>query len=211
VTDGSDNLARIDAVAAALVERARPITYRLATNPADVEVAQRLRGRAVVEQGWAHEHELIDGRETDADDSRATHILATLDGNPIGTCRMIYPEDGRLLPMEQASDRVRVPQVAVEVGRIVVINSTAATPRSVTAGLIASAWLELRAHGYKRICGIVSAPMLRLFRRLGFLVHVVGPPVETFGEVRFPILFEPDPEAAEAAAAGAARRAQPRG
>jgi N-acyl-L-homoserine lactone synthetase len=210
VTDGSDSLARIDVVAAALVDRARPTTYRLATNPADIEVAQRLRGHAVLEQGWADEHELIDGRETDADDSRATHILATLDGSPIGTCRLIYPEKGRLLPMEQASDHVRVPQVAVEVGRIVVISPTTGTPPSVTAGLIASAWLELRVHGYQRICGTVSAPMLRLFRRLGFLVHVVGPQVHALGEVRYPILFEPDPQAAAAAATAVARHSIPR-
>jgi hypothetical protein len=64
------------------------------------------------------------------------------------------------------------------------------------AGLIARAWLELRAQGYWRICGIVSAPMLRLYRRMGFLVSVVGPQVLTYREDRFPILFEPEAAAA---------------
>lgn len=200
MTNGSDSLARIDAIAAALVDRARPTTYRLAIDAADLEVAQRLRGRAILEQGWARPGELTEGRENDADDTRAVHILATLDGQAIGTCRLIYPEEGRLLPMEQASDKIRVPRVAVEVGRVVVIHAVAGAQRSVMAGLIAAAWQELRSHGYQRICGTMSAPMLRLFRRLGFLVHVVGPQVRTFGEDRYPILFEPDPEAAAAAA-----------
>jgi N-acyl-L-homoserine lactone synthetase len=73
------------------------------------------------------------------------------------------------------------------------------------AGLIGAAWLELRANGYARISGTVSAPMLRLFRRLGFLVTVIGPEVHTFGEIRYPIVFEPTAEAASAAGAAARR------
>ena len=198
-------LARIDRIASALVRRAAPVTFRLARTPADVAAAERLRGRAVIERGWLDPEHLVDGREHDVDDDRATHLLAVLDGGTIGTCRLVYPESGRLLPMEKRAGAIRVPRPAAEVGRVVVIRALARTEHAVTAGLVARAWLETRAYGHARICGTVSVPMLRLFRRIGFRVEVVGPPVRTFGEERHPILFEPD---AEAAAAAAARHAE---
>jgi N-acyl-L-homoserine lactone synthetase len=198
--DPTETLARLDAIAAILVERAKPTTFRVTTDQVDIEIAQRLRGRATVERGWLRPDELDAGRERDGDDVRAVHVLAFRGGEAIGTCRLIYPEDARLLPMEQPPGAGRVPEVAVEVGRIVVIDHQASTQRSVMAGLIGQAWLELRAQGYQRICGVVSAPILRLFRRLGFVVRVVGPGVRTFGEDRVPILFEPEEDAAAAAA-----------
>jgi N-acyl-L-homoserine lactone synthetase len=199
-TELGATLARLDGIATALVDRAKPTTFRVSTAPADIELAQRLRGRATTERGWLRPEDLDDGRERDADDDRAVHLLAFLEGSPIGTCRLIYPEDGRLLPMEQPPGAGRVPEVAVEVGRVVVIHPLARQQRSVMAGLMAQAWLELRSHGYQRICGMVSAPVLRLYRRMGFVVRVIGPEVWTFGEDRVPILFEPGPDAAALAA-----------
>ena len=201
MTDDGESVARIDLIAAALVARARPTTYRIATNAADVESAQRLRAVAVIEQGWARPDDFSGGREEAAGDDRAVHILAVLDGEPIGTCRLIFPEEGLLLPMEQSPGAVRMPGESVEVGRVVVIHAGAHGQWSIPAGLMGAAWLEVRAHGYQRLCGSVSPPMLRLYRRLGFVLHVVGPPVTTYGEERFPILFWPDPEAAAVAAA----------
>lgn len=190
-----DPLARHDATARALVELAAPATFRLATNDADVVAAQGLRGQAVLEQGWATADTLNEGLEQDADDDRATHLLAFRGRTLIGTCRLIYSEEGRLLPMEHTAG-IRLPQAAVEVGRVVIIDSTGRDQRAITAGLIARAWLELRARGQCRICGTVSAPMLRLLRRMGFLVRIVGPQVTTFGEDRCPVLFEPEPATA---------------
>ena len=201
MTRDGESLARIDLIAAALVARARPTIYRLGTNTADVESAQRLRARAVIEHGWARPDELPDGREEDAGDDRAVHVLAILDGEPIGTCRLIFPEEGWLLPMEQSPGAMRMPSEAVEVGRVVVLHPIARAQRSAVAGLMGAAWLEVRARGFQRICGSVSPPLLRLYRRLGFVLHVVGPPVTTFGEERLPVIFEPDPESAAVAAA----------
>lgn len=209
MVDDGESLARIDAIAALLVARARPTIYRVARTPTEVELAQRLRGRAMVEQGWMRPAELTDGRDHDADDARAIHILAMLTDEPIGTCRLIYPHEARLLPMEATPGATRLAREAVRVGRVVVIRSVARERRSVLAGLIGAAWLELRAHGYRSISGTVSAPVLRLYRRLGFVVQVVGPPVKTFGEERFPILFEPSSEAAAVAEAKHWTRAGP--
>lgn len=198
-SDESAALARFDAVAVVLVERARPAILRAATTLDEVAAAQALRGRALLDMGWAGAVDLVDGREVDTDDERATHLLAFLDARPIATCRLIYPEPGRLLPMESRPGAMRVPADAVEVGRVVVapgLTGTGGTERSLTAALIGRAWLELRAHEHRRICGAVSASVLRLYRRLGFLVRVIGPPVTVFGEERYPILFEPTAAAA---------------
>ena len=192
--------ARIDSIAAALVERAAPVLLHVAT-PTEIAIAQRLRGSAMVEQGWIDPDALADGRDEDVDDALATHILAFLDTLPVGTCRLVYPGPGRLLPMERAPGATRVTSSAVEVGRVVVRDGVGARHGSVTAALIAAAWLELRSHGYHRVCGTVSAGILRLYRRLGFLVEVVGPPVETYGEERYPVVFEPT-DAAAAMAGG---------
>lgn len=192
-----DALARIDSIAALLVERSQPAIIRLATTGAEIEAAQRLRGEALLERGWASDADLVDGREVDADDGRATHILALLDDLPIGTCRLIFPAPGRPVPMEQRDGATHLPVQAVEVGRVVVAGPTGGVERSLTAALIGKAWLEIRVRGYRRICGTVSAGVLRLYRRLGFLVQVIGPSVTIFGQERFPILFEPTDEAAE--------------
>lgn len=194
----------IDSVAAILIERARPVTFRLAEGPGDIAAAQGLRGRALLDRGWAADDELVDGREIDADDDAATHILAVLDGQPIGACRLVYPDGDNLLPMERRDGAVRLPAPAVEVGRVVAFRSTARRG-SVMAGLIGAAWLELRAHAHRRICGTVSASMLRLYRRLGFLVEIIGPPVTILGEERYPILFEPTLKAAAASVGSVAQ------
>jgi hypothetical protein len=178
----SDVLRSIDAVAAALVERAAPATIRLAAGPGDLEIAQRLRGTAVLDRGWAEPEALIDGRDADADDARAIHLLAFRDGRAVGTCRLLRPASG--------SDTW--PADAAFLGRIVVIDPGGGRDRAVAAGLIGRAWLEARAAGCVRLAGSTTAGMLRLLSRMGFAVRVTGPAIRHAGEARFPMLFEPD-------------------
>lgn len=192
----SDVLRSIDAVAETLVDRAAPATIRRTAGPAELDIAQRLRGMAVLARGWADPEALIDGREADADDARAIHLLACRDGRAVGTCRLLHPASG--------SDAW--PADAAFLGRIVVIDPGGARDRAVAAGLIGRAWLEARAAGYNQLAGSTSAGMLRLLRRMGFAVRVTGPSVRHAGEERFPMLFEPD---AVAHAALAARHGRP--
>jgi N-acyl-L-homoserine lactone synthetase len=199
VVDGS--IEAIDELARLLVGRARPVTYRLAATGAEVEVAQRLRAQAVLARGWRRPDDLPDGREADADDARAEHILAVLDPDVIGTCRLIYPEPGVPLPMEMPARSTPVPRRAVEVGRITVASRTGGRDRKILAGLVAAAWLQLRSRGERRICGSASASMLRLLRAIGFAVEVIGPAVVTFGEERYPMLIEASPATLAALAA----------
>src|SRR5687768_1852260 len=90
-SSGPEVLARLDETPAALIERAAPATIRLAVGDEDVAIAQRLRGAAVIARGWSEPDELTDGRESDADDDRAVHLLAGRGFTPVGTCRILYP------------------------------------------------------------------------------------------------------------------------
>lgn len=183
-------LARLDAICACLVERARPVTFRLVVDAADFDAAARLRGRAVVDHGWLDEEELIDGREVHADDARAAHLLAVEDGAVIGTARIVLPTEGHLLPMERMHD-VRLPDRTVELGRVVVMQPRPREQRTVTAGLLGSAWLEIRGRGYVRVAGSGTPSVMRLYRRMGFSGSVVGKPVFSQGEERVAVVFEP--------------------
>ena len=195
-------LHRIDAVAATLVARAKPIEFRLAADSADMQTAQRIRAQALLARGRATADELPDGREVAEGDERAVHILAEVRGRPIGTCRLIFPEAGRLLPMEERVGGAGLPRPCVELGRLAVLDQPGAGHGPVMAGMIGAAWLEARRRGEHRICGTVSFAMLRLTRRLGFVLEVLGPEVELLGEPHLPIIFEPTGVVAAAAEAG---------
>lgn len=197
-----DTLRRIDAVAVTLVGRAKPIKFRVAADLDDVQTAQRTRAEALLARGRATADELPDGLEVAEGDEQAIHILAEIEGRPIGTCRLIFPEDGRRLPMEERSGASVLPKPCVELGRMAVLHEAGASHGAVMAGLVGAAWLEVRQHGENRICGTVSYTMLRLCRRLGFSVEVVGPEVELLGAPHVPIMFEPSANAATAVEAG---------
>jgi len=172
-------LTNLDAIASALVERALPVTVRQTAGPADVAIAQRLRGAAILQRGWSGPETLIDGRDVDPDDDRAVHLLAVRGDRAVGACRLLYPE-GATAPSEP-----------VFLGRLTVIDPEHRAQGSVAGALIGRSWLEIRARGYSRIAGLTSAPMLRLLRRMGFGVRVVGPPIRHFREDRAPIVFGP--------------------
>lgn len=195
-------LHRIDAVAATLVARAKPIEFRVTVDSADVQTAQRIRAQALLARGRATAKELPDGLEVADGDERALHILAEVAGRSIGTCRLIFPEAGRLLPMEQRADATGLPKPCVEVGRLAVLEQPGARHGPVMAGMIGAAWLQVRQHGARRICGNVSFAMIRLTRRLGFILEVVGPEFELLGEPHVPVIFEPTADVAAAAEAG---------
>lgn len=198
-------LGRIDAVAATLVRRALPMEFRVTVDPTDVRTAQRIRAQALLARGRATADELPDGLEVAEGDERAVHILAEVGGRSIGTCRLIFPEPGHRLPMEELAGAARLPQQCVELGRLAILDEPGARAGLAMAGLIGACWLEVRKHGERRICGTVSFAMLRLTRRLGFTLEVIGPETELLGEPHVPVIFEPTAGVAAAAEAGSSR------
>jgi hypothetical protein len=108
VSDGSISL---DHLAADIVNRSG-LRFTLATDDATREIAYRLRYQAVVDQGWQVGSDYPDGREQDAYDVRAVHVLGWDADTPVATGRLV-PPPGRL-PTE-----MRVASVEpVDVGRM---------------------------------------------------------------------------------------------
>lgn len=194
----SDSLRAIDTVAAALIRAAKPIYFKLAPTRSDAELAQALRARVILERGWTTPWELAEGQSVDPDDARAVHILALLGELPVGACRLVFPEPGQALPMNRRIAGLRAPAGAAELGRIVASRADGARA-PVMAGLIGAAWISCRSRGVQRMCGTVPESMLRLYRRLGFVVQILGEPVTLSGATAYPILFEPTEEAAAVA------------
>jgi hypothetical protein len=201
--DALDGASPLGQVAITLIERARPAVICVAGSEADVEAAQRLRGRAIMERGWAPTNDLVDGREVSDGDDRALHLLALIGDEPVGTCRLVFSEDNRPLPVEAEGDWSAeiwsaFPRPVVEMGRVVVMGGHGPSQHALTAALIGKAWLEITARGYGRICGTATVAMLRLYRRLGFVLTVIGPKALISGEDRYPVVFEPNAEATAA-------------
>ena len=61
----------------------------------------------------------------------------------------------------------------------------------VLAALVARGWLEVRAHGFSRVCAaFASIATLRIYARMGLRSTVLGPPRHYWGTDRYPILFD---------------------
>lgn len=63
-----------------------PISIKIATTPAEVETCMSLRYAVFVTEQGVSEADEIDG-----EDPHCTHVLASLDGTPMGAARYQYP------------------------------------------------------------------------------------------------------------------------
>jgi N-acyl-L-homoserine lactone synthetase len=185
----------LDAYASRLVAAASPVRFSVAGTDREREECFRLRGRVVVERGWGRPEDLRGGMERDAFDDRAIHVVGRLGSRTVATGRLVLPWAGVPLPTEAVFGITIEPAGAVaDFGR-----NAFRTPTPGTAGipesrllmaLIAKGWLELRSRGCSRMCGTLSPGMVRLYRRIGTPVRVLGPPRTFFGEERLPIRFD---------------------
>jgi len=189
---GDPRLGAVDALAASLVERARPLRLDVAREQAEREQLFRLRCRAVVERRWAAPDAFPDGLEREPVDERAVHVGAWRGGEAVAAARLIFPEPGRRLPVEELFELELEPAGAVvQVDRVTVARAESDRSHRLLATLMARCWLELRAAGFALGVGIDSPAMLRLYRRLGFTTSVLAPPRAYWGEERVPVLFDP--------------------
>jgi N-acyl-L-homoserine lactone synthetase len=211
-----DDLATLDGMAQALIERAAPIRFGIAQTPAEQEAVYRLRYQVVIAQGWGTPAEFPDEIERDADDERAVH-LAGWDGAALAaTARLIFPAPDRRLPTEEvfgveAGPRGRV----VNVDRLAIDAAHSDHRHRLMLRVLAHIWLTARAGGCDTWVGIDSPGMIRLYRVLGFEGTVLAPPRRFWGEDRVPFRFDgaaaaPAVIARWAAAIAAERRAETR-
>lgn len=181
-------LATADDLARAIVARAAPIRFAVASDPQEIEAVYRLRHRTVVDLGWLKDSEAPDGLERDEYDDGAIHVAAW-DGEALaGTLRLVEPRAGRPLPVEAAYGIVVEPRGRVMgAGRLIVAPDHRGGGHAVLGGLAATAWLCMRERGYEWAAGTATPEMLSLFRRLGFEVDVLGEAMDYWGESRYPI------------------------
>jgi N-acyl-L-homoserine lactone synthetase len=191
-TDRDAMLTRIDSLAPALIRRAAPVRFALATTPAKREAVFRLRAATVVERGWAPAAAFPDGLERDRHDDSAM-LIAGWDGDTIAAAaRLVFPTEGIRLPTEEAFDLVAEPAGRiVNLDRMVVARAWSDPGHRVFIGLAARCWLELRGHGYHLWIGTDTPAMLRLYRRIGWTVTVLGPSRQYWGVERLPCRFDP--------------------
>jgi N-acyl-L-homoserine lactone synthetase len=195
---------RLDELARAMVTGAAPLRFTVATHSREIGAACRLRCAHIMAAGWGHRDGYPDGQERDDYDDAAVHVIAWDQDRPVGTCRIVRPSRRRRLPVEQAFGITVTPAgKAVEWGRLVVSRHCSGDCRyNVTSGLLGRAWLETRSLGFHVIAGAASLAVIRLYRRMGFQVVVLGDGQDYWGERRYPVR--------SATAAGVRRWSDPR-
>jgi hypothetical protein len=177
----------LDALAADLVAR-HGYSFTVATDDAGREAAYRLRYLATVEQGWRHENGATDGREHDAYDESAVHIVGWHGQTAISTGRLVLPPGP--LPTEEICGIVIEPRGrVVDVGRMTVARSYQGPAHPAFVALLARLYLEVRHRGYEVACGLMAARARSLLRLLGVRVEVLGADRPFWGEMRAPVRF----------------------
>jgi len=166
-----------------------PLSFETATAPSDVKAALRMRYECAVEMGWIRPDELPEGLERDEHDERARLILCRDGQSLAGTIRVVPPDFDGVLPIERALDiRVDRPGEEAEAGRLVVARSHRGDPsHAVLVGLFSACWAESRALGYDRLVSFIPEKLVELYRRLGVLIEVLGPPRLHWGQERMPV------------------------
>jgi len=201
MSEGSTGAGEHDARTAALdrlvarMVAAGTLRFTVAEGDGERDLAYRLRHDAVVSRGWARPDELDGGREHDAFDSAAVHVLGW-DG-PAAVCagRLVLPPGP--LPTEEACELVVEPRGhVVDVGRMVVAPAHQDANHATFVLLLGGLYLEVRRRGFGVACGMMSAPVRAMCRQLGFRVEVLGPDRPYWHEVRAPVRFEVGREAA---------------
>ena len=185
-------LAQMDALAAQLIERARPIRFALAHSPEELERIYRLRCRIVLKREWATPEDLPDGLERDAYDARAVHIAAW-DGDVLaGTSRLVLPLPGRPLPTEALTGLEMAPHGRVaDVGRVCVAAAHSHASHRVAWGLLGRTWIEMRARDLTDACCMLTPGVARMYQSWGLQVITLGASRPYCGEERYPALVRP--------------------
>ncbi len=182
----------IERVMARLLERARPVTFRVAASDQEKEVSFRLRHAAIMARGWARPEDFPEGIERDTYDEDAIHMIGWHGDAPVATGRIVLPKPNRLLPTEEDFGLIAEPQGRfADAGRSVVVQGYSEMRHAVLLGMWAKCWYSFHELGLEDSCiGVTSPAMLRLYRRMGFPVHILGPSRSYWAEERFPILFD---------------------
>jgi N-acyl-L-homoserine lactone synthetase len=185
-----------DGLARTLLARASPIHFDIARTRDELDAVFRLRATVSIEEGWRTPADLPDGLERDEYDDRAVQIAGWDDSQLAGTIRVIFPQPGFLLPVEEAFDVIVEPRGQVAgAGRVIVAKEYRGDGHRVFGGLCAALWTLMRDRGYQWIAGTATQSMVDFFERLGFECTILGESASHWGADRFPVrMAAPDPQ-----------------
>ena len=167
------------------------LRVEVAGTEAEREACYRLRYRCAIEEGWADPAELPDGMERDPYDDEAVHICAWHGSELAGTVRLVFPRPGLTLPIERDFGvELRPPGKVVDGGRLVVAQRyRASLGYRVLATLFSRCWLIARERGLSWFASVAPDRVIKLYRRSGLIVEVIGEPREFWGAERHPFLL----------------------
>ena len=94
----------------------------------------------------------------------------------MGTLRLVLPMVGKPLPTEQAFGLTVQPAgEVVDVGRALIAPELGGeAARRAADGLLAQAWFETRARGYRVMAGIATQSLVARYRSLGLEVELLA-------------------------------------
>ena len=187
-----------DAMAPQFIAHAAPLHFRVAESLSERQAIYRLRYQVAVEHGWESSVALDspDGLVRDHYDEDALHIAGWNDEQVIAASRLVFPREDRLLPTEELFGIEMEPRgQVVDWSRLIVARDYSNLEHRVFAALLSRSWLEMRSRGFSMLCGDLSRGMIRLYRRLGLTVHLLGPARLYWGEARYPARVTPPIEA----------------
>lgn len=181
-----------DAVSQRLIARAAPLGFNVVQSSSEREAIYRLRYQVAREHGWGSFSDEPDGLVRDEYDDDALHVAGWDTRLLIAASRLVFPHEGRMLPTEEIFGVEVEPRgQVVDWSRLIVARSYSNLEQRVFAALLAKSWLEMRARGFSMLCGNLSEGMIRLYKRMGLNVYVLGPARGYWGEARFPARVEP--------------------
>ena len=185
-------LESLDSFAAQMLERVRPVEFRVAMSATERNAIFRLRYRVAVEDGLAKPADLpADGLEREPADDRAVLIGGWNRGTLIAAARLVFPEQSRLLPIEEELGLRFEPA-----GEVVEWTRMAVAPDYRDRGhlhflcLILACWLEMRARGHSVGAGAMTAEVLTRWRKMGIELATAGEPRRYWNEERYPVRFD---------------------
>jgi N-acyl-L-homoserine lactone synthetase len=180
-------LDKLDEIASLLMASAAPIEVDVARSPEDLIATYRLRHDFLISTGCTDCGQMAGGVEKDVYDDRALHLAAKYDGSVMGTIRLVFPQEGGLLPVE-AHFGIRIEPIGevVEPGRLVVAPEFRGDRHRVSGALLGRSWIEMRSRGYYICGGAASRKLISVYEIMGFTIEVLGKPLVYGGQERFP-------------------------
>jgi N-acyl-L-homoserine lactone synthetase len=175
-----------------LTSRAAPVRFCQAKSQEQKSEIYAHRYSAIMSRGWAGPSAFPDGAERDAFDKDAIHILGRFEQSLVASARIVLPRADRPLPVEASHGIELEPRGEyVEIGRTIVTAADARLPRNyLFSALLGYALHQMLEASYFCVAAAANRSMLRLYRRLGIEVAILGPALEVWGEKRFPVSID---------------------